>query len=112
MKHDTHAEVPKPFDVYALFGTPGLPFGDAEAAYRAWLDDAKAIQAEATEFFNARVGKDMAAFTDWVQCKSPTEALELQARYATDALSDYVTEGQKMLALASRIRGRTAESQE
>ena len=110
MKHGTHTEVPKPFDVTMLFGMPGQPFGDAETTYRAWLDGVKAMQAEAANFLNARAGKDMAALSDLARCASPVEALELQTRYATDALSDFVAEGQKMFGMASGIAYPGAQS--
>jgi hypothetical protein len=110
MKHAKHTEVPKPFDVAMLFGMPGQPFGDAEATYRAWLDGVKAMQAESAEFFNARAGKDMAALSGLVRCQSPAEALEFQTCYATDALSDFVAQGQKMFAMASGIGYSAAQS--
>ena len=99
MKHDAHGQVAGPMDVYAMLGMQVPPFEFAEMACRAWVDGAQALQAEATEFVNARATKDMAAVSEWARCKTPTDAFEVQARYASEALSDYVTGSQRMLQL-------------
>ena len=99
MKHVTNAQSANPMDVYGMMGMQPLPFDYAGNAWRAWLDGAQSMQAEATEFVNARAGKDMAALSDLARCTSPTEALEMQARYASEALSDYVAGSQRMFRL-------------
>jgi hypothetical protein len=96
MKHATHV---KPVDVYAMWGMPGLAFEDAGEACRAWLDGAQRMQVEAVDFFNDRIGKDMAMLSAWGRCATPTEALDLQARYSSDALTEYLAEGRRMFAL-------------
>jgi hypothetical protein len=99
MKHQAHASVAKPMDFYTLMGVESPPFGLVENACRAWLDGAQVMQAEATEFVNARAGKDMAALSEWTRCATPTDALEVQARYANEALADYVAGSQRMWQL-------------
>jgi predicted nucleic acid-binding Zn ribbon protein len=99
MKHSEHAQVAKPVDYYTLMGMQAPPFDFAEKACRAWLEGAQVMQAEAAEFVNARAGKDMAALTEWTRCKTPTDALEMQARYASEALADYVAGSQRMWKL-------------
>ena len=94
MKHDAH--VAKSMDVYGMLGMQAPPFEFAEKACRAWLEGAQSMQAEVTEFVSARAGKDMAALTEWTQCKTPTDALEMQTRYASEAMSDYVAGSQRM----------------
>jgi hypothetical protein len=99
MKHEAHAPVAKPMDFYTLMGVQPPPFGLVEETYRAWLDGARVMQSEATEFVNARAGKDMAALSEWTRCTTPTDALELQARYASEALADYVAGSQRIWQL-------------
>ena len=99
MKHVAHAQVPKPADFYTMTGMQAPPFDFAERACRAWLDEAQVIQAEAVEFVNARAGKDMAVLTEWTRCRTPTDALEMQTRYASEALADYVAGSQRMWKL-------------
>ena len=55
----------------------------------------------------------MAALSEWSQCRTPTDALEMQARYASEAMADYVAEGQRMWTLmtaAGLARRRSRES--
>ena len=101
MKHNAHGQVAGPMDVYGLLGMQVPPLDFAEEACRAWVDGAQSLQAEATEFVNARATKDMAALSEWARCKTPTDALEVQARYASEALSDYVAGSQRMFQLLS-----------
>jgi hypothetical protein len=108
MKHIAQAQVANPMDMFGMFGMQGPPFADAGTACRAWMDGAQSMQAEATEFLNARAGKDIAALTEWTRCTSPTEAFELQARYASEALSDYVAGSQRMMSLLAATGGRSA----
>jgi hypothetical protein len=106
MKHN--AQVAKPMDVYGMLGMQSPPFDFAEKATRAWLEGAQSMQAEATEFVSARAGKDMAALTEWTRCKTPTDALEMQARYASEAMSDYVAESERMFKLLTGAAQRGA----
>jgi len=99
MKHNAHAQTIVPMDVYQMMGMQAPQFDFAQKACRAWLDGAQSLQAEATEFVNVRAGKDMAALSEWARCTSPTDALEVQSRYASEALADYVAGGQRMMKL-------------
>ena len=99
MKHVTHPGVAHPMDFYTMLGMQAPTLDFAQRAMRAWLDGAQVMQAEATEFVSARAGKDMAALSELAQCKTPTDALEMQARYASEALADYVAGSQKMFSL-------------
>jgi len=99
MKHITHPQATDPMDAFALMGMQAPPFDYAEKACRAWLDGAQSMQAEATNFVSARAGKDMAALSELSRCKTPTEALEMQARYASEGMSDYATGSRRMFEL-------------
>jgi hypothetical protein len=99
MKHETHVEVATPGNVYTMLGMQPPTLDFAERAMRAWFEGAQSLQAEATEFISARAGKDMAALSEWSHCATPTDALEMQARYASEALADYVAETQRMWGL-------------
>jgi Phasin protein len=109
MKHVTHAQVAKPVDFYTMLGMHAPPPDYAERALRAWLDGAQVMQAEAAEFVSARAGKDMAALSEWSQCKTPTDALEMQARYAGEAIADYLAESQRMWTLMAAAGRHGAE---
>ena len=108
MKHN--AQVAYPMDVYGMLGMQAPPFDFAEKACRAWLDGAQSMQAEASEFVSARAGKDMAAMSEWTRCRTPTDALEVQARYASEALSDYVAGSQRMFDLLTGVAQRGAQT--
>jgi hypothetical protein len=115
MKHATHpdvGQVPNPLDVYKMWGIEAPSFEFAEKALGAWLDGTKKLQVEATEFFNARAGKDMAALSELIHCRTPAEALEMQARYAGEVMSDYVAGSQRMFALMSATAQHGAEARE
>ena len=110
MKNGAHAQSTNPFDVYRMFGIDGPQFNVAGTAIQAWLDGAQKMQAEATEFFNARAGKDMAALSELIHCNTPVEALAMQSRYASEVMSDYVKQGQRMIALLTGAAQRGAEA--
>ena len=82
-----------------MWGMTAPTVEDAGRACRAWVDGAQQMQAEAVEFFNGRVGKDMAMLSELAKCTTPTEAFEVETRYGSEALSDYVAESQRMMAL-------------
>ena len=77
---------------------------------RAWLDGAQTMQAEATEFLNARAGKDMAALSEWSRCKTPTDALEMR-RATPVKLFGLLGGSQKMMTLLA-VAGRQGEARE
>jgi hypothetical protein len=89
-----------------MMGMQAPPFDYAEQAFRAWLDGAQSMQAEATSFVSARAGKDMAALSELSRCKSPTDALEMQARYASEAMSDYAAGSRRMFELLTAAAQR------
>ena len=110
MKNGTHAQPTNPFDVYHMFGIESPQFNVTGASIQAWLDGAQKMHAEATEFLNARAGKDMAALSELIHCNTPVEAMEMQSRYASEVMSDYVKQGQRMIALMTGAAQRGAEA--
>jgi Phasin protein len=112
MKHTVHPHVAVPMDAYGLLGMQPMPFEFAEKAYRAWLDSAQSIQAEAAEFASARAGKDIAVLSEWARCTTPTDALEIQARYTSEAMSDYVAQSQRMVRLLTAAGQRGIEAEQ
>ena len=87
-----------PVDVRALWDINGKSLDYAEKAYRAWLEAAGEVRGRAIAFFNERLAKDSAAIARLGQCKSPIEALNVQADYAGHAFADLVNESQKLAA--------------
>jgi hypothetical protein len=110
MKHVTHQQTANPLDVFGMMGMQVPPFDLAEKTCRAWMAGAQAMQGEASAFLNARAGKDMAAMSEFAQCRTPTEALEMQARYASEAMSDYVAGGQRMFGLLTAAGQRGVDA--
>ncbi len=99
MKHAAPTATPNPFDVRAMWRMADTAFADEESAYRGWLERAASLQSEATAFWNARLGKDVATLTALGQCANPGEAFELQMKYMRDAMADCYTEGQRVMQL-------------
>jgi hypothetical protein len=106
MKHITHPQASDPMDVYAMMGMQAPPFDYAAKACQAWLDGAQSMQTEATNFVTARAGKDMAVLSELSRCKTPTDALEMQARYASEAMSDYAAGSRRMFELLTAAAQR------
>lgn len=99
MKHATARTAANPFDVRTLWGMNDEAAGYGENGYRAWLDSATRMHAEAAAFWNGRLGKDVATLTALGQCRNPGDAIEMQMQYARDAMADYYAEGQRLVEL-------------
>jgi hypothetical protein len=81
----------------------GLQAEFAEKSYRAWLRGAERVRSEALDLFNARIDKGIAAATDLARCATPVDALQVQARYASDAFNDYVVSGKRIVEVIGEI---------
>jgi hypothetical protein len=103
MRNPTQAPAANPFDVRALWDTTGGVLGYGQDAVQTWMTGATRMQTEAAAFWTGRVGKDVAAMTALAQCRSPGDAVEMQMRYARDAMADYYAEGQRLLQLANEF---------
>lgn len=88
-----------PFDTRALWDMNAAALGPGGLALQAWMEAATRMQTQATAFWNARLGKDMAALTALGRCTTPAQALEAQMRYVREAMGDYYEEGQRMLRI-------------
>jgi hypothetical protein len=93
MKHDAQPQPSAAAEVYPL-GVPAVDY--AGRTMRAWLDGAQQLQEEAAEFLRTRAAKDMAVLSEWAQCRTAADALEMQARYANEAWADYVVGTQRL----------------
>ncbi len=71
-------------------------------AYENWAGDMARMQDESLRFLRRRMSRNLENATSLATCKSPADALELQMRFAGDAISDYMSEGQKMVSLFGR----------
>lgn len=79
-------------------------------AYENWTSDWARMQDESLRFFQRRMTCNLENATKLATCKSPAEALEMQMRFAGDALSDYMSEGQKMASLFSHATQGAAKT--
>ncbi len=61
-------------------------------SYNVWLDSAAKVQAESLRFILDRVRKDLEMPARLAECKSPVDMLEVQAKFASTMVSDYLTE--------------------
>lgn len=68
-------------------------------SYNVWLDSAAKVQAESLRFVLDRVRKDLEMPARLAECKSPVDMFELQAKFASTMVSDYLTETGKLLSL-------------
>src|SRR6266498_3763690 len=109
-RHDSAHETPT--DSRVLWDINGMSFELAEKAYRAWLASAGRIQNEALGFLNGRFEKGLAVARELTNCKTATDYLEVQAKYADSEMADWLTEGQKMAQLFGEVAKDTALSAE
>lgn len=100
MRQATGAQAGNPFDVRTLWGANAATLGPGGDVWQAWIDAGIRMQTEATAFWNARLGRDVAALTALGQCTTPAQALEAQLRYVREAMGDWYEEGQRMLRIA------------
>lgn len=103
MRNATQAPAANPFDVRALWNTKGGVLGYGQDAVETWMTGATRMHTEAMAFWTGRLGKDVAAVTALAQCTNPGDAVEMQARYAREAMADYYAEGQRLMQLAGEV---------
>lgn len=108
MRNQSTSTVSNPFDLQALIAANGLSVEFAERAYRAWLDGIGRVQDETVQFLKDRADEDFAIVGTFVRCTTVTEAVDVQMQYTAKALSDFVTEGQKLGAIFNDVVRQTA----
>lgn len=69
----------------------------AERAYRSWLQGAETFQTQALDFWNTELQKGIDAMNEMAKCQTAVEAIEVQTRYATEAMQGFIAEGQKVI---------------
>src|SRR5512141_274796 len=72
-------------------------------AFSGWLKNANRLQAEALRFLNDRFNKDVEMMSQFAHCKKPEEFFSLQAKLASNLVSDYTDESSRILALLSDV---------
>lgn len=103
MRNATQVSAANPFDVRALMDAQGGAVAYGQEAAQTWMTSVTRMQTEAAAFWTGRLGKDVAAMTALAQCTSPGDAVEMQMRYARDAVADYYAEGQRMMQLVNEV---------
>jgi len=93
--------VANPFDMQALLEANGCSAESTERAYRAWAEGIGRVQDETAQFLKNRATEDFAAVEKLARCATLPQMVELQTGYAIKALSDFVSEGQKLGAIFS-----------
>jgi hypothetical protein len=72
-------------------------------SYQAWFSQANRMRDEAVRFTQDRFTKELEAAVQLVRCTNPTDALTVQAEFASTMAADYLAEGQKMVELMGEI---------
>lgn len=88
-----------PFDMQALREMNSHSVEFAEKAYHAWLEAIGRAQGETVKFLKDRAAVDFAAVGDLTRCTTVSEIVDVQTQYMAKALSDFVSEGQKLGAI-------------
>jgi hypothetical protein len=107
MTRQTEASSSIPTSMNAMWMVNSDSMESAMQVWSQWLDDWTRAQQESLQFLRDRMSRDFEATTRIAACKTPTEAFELQFRHTCDAVTDYVTETQKLATLVSRAAAGT-----
>jgi hypothetical protein len=96
MAHTPEADKSTP-DVQMPFPWNGETMQFAEQAYRSFMRGAETVQTHAMEYWSTEVRKSIDAMNQIAQCQTAAEAFGVQTRFATEAMQDLITEGQKVV---------------
>lgn len=99
MANQSASTASNPFDIRAFFDVNGHSVDFAEKTYRAWLDVVGRAQNETVRFLKDRAAEDFATVGSLARCTTVSQFVDLQTQYATKAVSDFVSEGQKLGAI-------------
>jgi hypothetical protein len=86
----------------AMWGINSDSMDSAMKTWSQWLNDWSLAQKESVQFLKDRMSRDIEAATRIAACANPTEVFDLQFRHTCNAVADYITETQKLVALLSR----------
>jgi len=103
MRHAAERADAPSFDVRALWDVDNGMFDVCGRANRAWLDGVARAGAQSAAFWNGQLEKGVSALAAMGRCTDPGEALAIEARYASDAMTDCFAEGQRMMQLMAEI---------
>jgi hypothetical protein len=80
----------------------GQPLAAAAESYSTWVQNSGHVQLELIRFMGERIRKDADVMKEFVTCKNPIDAVQLQMQFASKMASDYMEESQKLLSMISR----------
>lgn len=103
MRHEAERADAPPFDVRALWDADNGLLDVCGRANRAWLDGVARAGAQTAAFWNGQLEKGVSALAAMGRCTDPGEALAIEARYASDAMTDCFVEGQRLMQLMGEI---------
>ena len=102
MTKEAEASSSVPDAMKAMWGMNSDSIDSAMKTWSQWLSDWSLAQQESLQFLKGRMSRDIEAVTRIAACASPTEVFDLQFRHTCNAVADYITETQKLVALLSR----------
>jgi hypothetical protein len=102
MTKQVHASKPVEVDPAYLFANGGM-IEYAERTWRTWLRGADRVRAEAADMLNDGWGKGAAAMADIAHCTSVAEALDVQTRYASTAIADWLSGSRRLTELMGEV---------
>jgi len=84
--------------------------GGNQHALTHWLQGIFALSQEITQFAQARLQEDMAAWSTLAACRSPEEAVDCQRHYAAKAAEQYTEEMTKLSRMIVGVAGESFSS--
>jgi Phasin protein len=87
----------------ALDQSSALEGGRALAGgMEAWFATVSGCQREMMDFVSNRLAKDSETMREMLDCKNPTDAMEIHSRWVQETIRDYGAEMTKMAAIYTR----------
>ena len=80
-------------------------FESNQHAFTHWLQGIFALSQEISQFAQARLQEDMAAWSTLTACRSPEEAMDCQRRFAAKATEQYAEEITKLSQMVVSAAG-------
>jgi hypothetical protein len=79
----------------------------SQHAFARWTQALFALSKEITQFTQARLQEDMAAWSTFAACRSPEEAVDWQRRFAAKATEQYAEEISKLSQMMIGMAGES-----
>ena len=87
----------------AMWNMDPQSFEAVTNTYRAWFTQANRMRDETIRFVQKRFTKELEAAVQFSGCTNPTEALAVQAEFASKMAADYLAEGKKVAELMGEM---------